>query len=150
MMIVALGLFTLMYMKYGIIFDLGRLHINKNTFISYTSPTMLASAIFYLILFSKLNIKERYSKYVFMLSRNVFAAYLINTNYYVFNYLMLNAFVFLLDLNVIYMIGIVIVFSIVFVIFSAFIDKLRVKLFQLFQVNKILNKIEFEFQEMVK
>lgn len=144
-MILVLGLLTLVYAKYGITFDLGRLHINKNTFINYSSPTMLASAILYLILFSKLNIKSKYSKYISALSGNVFAAYLINTNYYVFNYIMLNAFVFLLNLSVIYMIGIVIIFSIIFVIFSAFIDKLRVKLFKLCKVSKLLNAIEFKF-----
>lgn len=141
--------FTLLYIKYGFDIEFSRLSVNKTSFVNYTSPTIFSIAIAYLVIFSKLRIKEKYTKYINLISGNVFAAYLINTNYYSYHHVMLDAFKFTLKLSAPFMILIVIAFSFAFVILSAFIDKLRVKLFEFCRINNLLYKIDDKISQMV-
>ena len=109
--------------------------------ISYISPTILISAILFIIYFSRIKFNDLGIKIVKFLAPSTFSVYLINTNRLVFKYIIKNMFIFTANQSFLCIIFIPISFSIVFVIGSILIDKLRQLLFQKIQLKYRIEKI---------
>ncbi len=131
---------------YGITYinKLSGILIAKNLFISYTSPTILLVAMLYVIGFSRIKLNKTLIKIVKFSASSVFAVYLINTNKLIWQYYITNLFVFLAKKPIIEIITIPIAFSILFVILSILIDKIRKLLFKILHISNLIDRgIEF-------
>lgn len=128
-----------------IVFDeVGR---GTNLLISYTSPTILLSAIFLVGLFMKIKIRDKAKKVIAFLSPMAFGVYLIHCNPIIFERL---AKVFSwVALEPIYL-GPFIAMGIALIIFASclFIDWIRLLLFKVCKVKKFSVWIENLFRKM--
>lgn len=110
------------------------LDIRSSLLISYTSPTITVIAVFLLIIFSKLNLKEGAKRIIKMLAPATLGVYLIHVNKLVWDNVILNftkAFngsIFVIPLILLSAVGIYMICSI--------IEIGRIKLFKLMKVDK--------------
>ena len=82
------------------------------------------------------------------MSTSAFTVYLINNNKYIWEYLMKGLFVNLCDQNIIKILFYVLGFSGTFVIISILIDKIRLFLFKIFKIDKLLDKLDYIYNKM--
>lgn len=122
--------------------------ISENIFISYISPSVLLSAILYLIGFSRLKLNKILLKIVEFAAPSAFAVYLLNTNNLVWEYIMRNIFLNLTNAYILKFLFIPIIFSLLFVIVSVLIDKVRLLLFKLFHVSSLIDRIIIMFSKL--
>ncbi len=116
--------------------------VGANSFISYMSPTIIATAICLLLLFSRLETLPKIpQKIVGFFAPVSFAVYLIHENVMVRNLFITEKFRPLAELNPLEMM--LHIFAIVFVIYisCSLIDHIRLLLFKLLHVKEIVNKI---------
>lgn len=124
--------------------------INKYTFLlTYTSPTVLISALALLVLFSQMNIKKRSKKVIGFLSPLAFGVYLIHTEPYVWNNILVGSFGQLGNYTPAKLV--ISIFAAVFAIWfvCSLIDYLRLLIFKLLHIknlcvfieNKLLKKL---------
>ena len=109
--------------------------------ISYTSPTILSSAILFLIWFSRIRLNSFVIKIVKFSSSSVFSIYLINTNRLVFKHIIKDMFIFIANQSFLCIIFIPICFSFMFVVGAILIDKIRQLLFEKIQLKYCIEKI---------
>lgn len=147
LIIVLLYSITYMYKIYGFEFSILDISINKNLFVSYLSPTILLVSIFHVILFSRLEIKLLGTKIIKFMASSAFAVYLLNTNKFVFNNVMKGLFTNLYNQSLIKIFVYVFSFSILFVLASIIIDKIRMILFKICKLNVLLDKLGNKFNE---
>ena len=105
--------------------------------VKHISPTMLFPAICYLLLFRRINVGDKAKKAVKFLSPCVFATYLINTHQIIYSVVLHDIFVPLTGLNIAVILLFVFAFSILFVLSSCLIDKVRILLFKLIRLDKL-------------
>lgn len=137
-----LCLLTWFYKIYGIEIKVSRFTIQKNLFVSYTSPTILGVAILYIIAFSKVQFNEISQNIIKFIAPSTFAIYLLNNQRFVYDYSMKDSFSWLASESLIKIFIYVVGFSIIFFTGSIIIDKIRIKLFKILHINEISNKIE--------
>ncbi len=116
--------------------------VNANSFISYISPTIIATAICLLLLFSRLEtLPKTAQKIVTFFAPVSFAVYLIHDNVMVRNMFIKEKFSHLADFNPLEMV--LHIFAIVLVIYisCSLIDHIRLLLFKLLHIKEIVNKI---------
>ena len=121
--------------------------ISGAMFIDYTSPTILCVAILLVIGFSRMKFSDFLKKIIKFFSISSFAVYLINTHYIVYNYYTYNKFSFLVNDNIFKIYLIIISFSILFVIISILIDKIRIIIFKVLKIDKLS---EMLYTKMIK
>lgn len=131
---------TYLYKIYGFEISKFGIVITKDIFVSYTSPTILGMAILYVILFSKIKFNNILVKIIEFVAPSTFAIYLINDNDLVRKNIITNLFIEIVDNPLIKIFVIVIGFSLIFVIFSILIDKIRILLFKIFKIKEKTNK----------
>ena len=118
------------------------------TFIgSHTSPSVLFSAIFLLLAFSKINIK---SSIISVMSSLTFGAYLFHDNFYIREYLINDRFIFVNNYNFIIAIVLVLVIALIVFIASLTIDFIRLNLFICLRIDNLCEKIEKLFRSYVR
>jgi len=136
--IVVLYIITYLNKIYGL--NISIPDINKTTYVSYISPTILGISILYVIYFSKININKIFVKLISFAVPSAFAIYLINDNYLVRKHLISNLFVDIANNSILEIFIIIMVFSLLFVVGSILVDKIRILLFKIFNVNEKINR----------
>lgn len=146
--ILVLVLFSEIWSKYGLHIPVIGGRISRFNLISYVSPTILFIAIIHVILFSDMKLSQRMIKMVKFAGPGAFAVYLLNTQHYVWDYLK-NRFVFLCGAPLYQLIVVTIGFSVLFVILSVSIDKLRQLLFKILHIGDLAKRAEERFDDLI-
>lgn len=120
----------------------------KNLLVSYISPTMLLISMLYVIGFSRIKLNKRLIKIVNFSAPSVFAAYLLNTNNLIWEYIIKDFFFNLTMQSVNKLIIAPIIISFGFLVLAILIDKLRKLLFNFLHVPNIINKGLRYFKEI--
>lgn len=113
-------------------------------FIKYTSPTILLCAIFLVVAFSKLNVK-RIAKLITFFAPLAFSVYLIHNNPLILNKFWSQYFIFLKDMNILFMIFGVFLCALCVYFVCSFIDFIRLKLFKFLKIKDKLLKLENKY-----
>lgn len=117
----------------------------SNRLIEYTSPTILMAGIFLLLLFSKITLNSRFQKWIHTLAPLAFSAYLINTNFFVWQYIMPSRYVSYATLPAPLLIIAVFGSALFIYISCSIIDAIRVCFFKIFHVKENLDKLERKY-----
>lgn len=148
-LIVLLMLFTWIWKLKGLTWQGTTFTITPDLFVSYVSPTVLLTAMLYLIGASKLNISDRLAKIIEFGGSSAFAAYLLNNQKSVWNYGMNQRFVYMAGLHS-YVIPLhVFGFAAGFVIASILIDKVRMLVFRLLHIRQFSEWIDRKAHEFM-
>lgn len=139
--IIVLYFLTYISRIYGLEISKFGIFINKDTYVSYISPTILGIAILYVMFFSKIKFNNIFTKIIIFATPSTFAIYLINDNYLVRKNLISNLFVGIVNSSLIKIFVTIIGFSLAFVICSILIDRIRILLFKICNMKEISNKI---------
>lgn len=146
--IVSLNLISWLWLNYGVEFWLVNKCVKPIFLISYTSPTILLSAILYVIGFSKMNFSNKVTNIIKFAAPGTFAVYILNNHRIVYKHLMEKRFIPTLS-SIPFMVVIIILFSIAFVVVSILIDKARVLLFKSIRINKLVELFINLFKKIV-
>lgn len=134
--------FGLLIYKVGIIdFSAGRL-------LNYTYLFNVLSAISLFLFYSKLKIKQ--SKVLTILSTASFGVYIISSHNYFSQDFITGKFQQYISCNPFYMALIMVVKTTLIFVFCLIVDILRMYLFRLVGVNKILKKLQFKIDDFYK
>ena len=147
--IIILNIILFIYKIYGFEFLFLDVKITNNTFISYVSPFYLLMSIFYIVLFSKIRINNKIKKFVMFCTPSVFAIYLLNMEYHVWDNIFNNLFIGIVPGSSLKMVCYVFSFSILFCIISIIIDKIRIKIFKIYEIDKISNSLEKYIKKII-
>jgi len=118
--------------------------ITYTLFTKYNSPLVVLNAVGLLCLFSRINmnIGEKGKYVIRKLSEASFSVYIIHSHILVFDYIFKDAFIWISELNVVYSVG-SFIFVIIAVYFICFlIDIVRVFLFSMVKVDRIIKWME--------
>lgn len=107
--------------------------------ITYISPINVIASISLLIFFINLKTSDRYSKIITTVSSVSFGVYLIHTHPAIFNHLFSNAFSFLAYKSPILLIIGIVACALGIFITCAVVDYIRLWLFKILKIKKILN-----------
>ena len=141
LLITSLSIITFITFIYGKELNLFDITITKKLFVNYTSPTVLISAVLYLILFNKIKLPKILSKIIKFLSTSSFAIYLINENYLIRNNYIKGKLRYLATTSPTDLLFKVLAYSIIFIICAMLIDKVRFYIFKLIKVDKLCSKL---------
>lgn len=123
-----LSLITWLWKIFGLKFSLFDAQVTKDLLVCYTSPTVLGASLLYLVSFSRLKLPQWAGRAVKFAAPGAFAAYLLNNQQFVWNYLN-NRFAQLAGKPALIMLAAVIGFSLAFLAGSVLLDWLRQRLF---------------------
>ena len=138
-----LGKFVIEHHRFGVSGD-----TNQTTFlVSYTSPTILLAGIALVILFSKLNVTEKWKKFIKLFAPVSFSVYLIHFHPLVKAYILQDRLKGLLNYNVVLMLlaFLAIIVSVYFI--CSFIDMIGEYIFKKLKVKDRLIKLEHKYLE---
>ena len=121
----------------------------RNIFISYTSPTIIISAIALLVWFSKMKIGKISGAIIKFFAPLTFGIYLVHVNKVIWNNFMKNRFVEFSDYTVFKLIIAVIIAVFLIFIVCAIIEFIRIQLFKLFRINKLLKLLDTKIQNKI-
>lgn len=139
--LIFLHIITYIFKMHPFEFKYNNFSLKGNSFTLYTSPTMLAISLVYIILFSNLKFDIKSEKLIGFFSGTTFAVYLINDNNVVRKNIISNLFSNLYNYPILNIFLYIVGFSIVFVIVSMLIDKIRIALFKIAKIDKLIDKI---------
>ncbi len=141
--ILVLYLFTWAWRVYGSDLTLipGRLTLPEEFITTYSSPTVLAAAILYVILFSKIKPGGAAEKIIAFASPCAFAAYIINTHPVIWNHFIRERFVPFAGRSCLVIVLAVTGFSLAFLTASILIDKIRAWLFKILRVRELADRM---------
>lgn len=115
----------------------------REMFVRYTSPTILASAIFLLALYEKRTLGKWKKIAIYLLAPSAFSVYLINTNPLIWTYIMQNRFADYAAMTPANMILSVLVTALAIYLFCILADLIRRMLsLLLFRLKKKVQKLE--------
>lgn len=114
----------------------------SDAFICYTSPLMLCSSVFLLIAFANLKLGNFFKKLISFFAPMSFSVYIIHTHRLVWIRLLTNRFLSYSTLNPLYMAGAVLLTAFCIWLFCSVADWFRIKIFELFRINKLCSKAE--------
>lgn len=117
--------------------------------VSYISPTIILAAVSLLLFFSRLKLKGYMIKIVSFLAPLSFGVYLIHDFPLVRIYLMKKAFVNVVNMNPILMVTVIIGSAVIIFVICAFIDWIRLMLFNIFKVKVLCEKFTSLITERV-
>lgn len=123
---------------------------NDISYLSYTSPFVVLSAIFLFIFFSKLNFGKKTEKFINYITPAALGVYLIHTHPLVFNKLMKDIAMPLVNHGTAAMIFGSIAMALAVFIICIVIDLLRIQLFRLIRVNALCKKLDGVFNSKKK
>lgn len=116
--------------------------VGANSLISYLSPTIIATAICLLVLFSRMEtLPKAIQKIVSFFAPASFSVYIIHENELFRNLFIVGKFRNFADMNTLEMLLYVLVTVLIIYISCSLIDQIRILLFKLFKVKDIINKI---------
>lgn len=106
-------------------------------FINYDFPTILICGIVLVILFSRINKYERIAKYSYL----AFGIYLFQLNKIVWNSILKDAFISLIDYPIIISVILCIIFSFIIFIIGLLVEKIRCYLFKRIRIDNLSRRI---------
>lgn len=118
---------------------------NDISYLSYTSPFVVLSAIFLFIFFSKLKFGKRTGKLINYITPAALGVYLIHTHPLVFNKLMKDIAMPLVNHGTAAMIFGSVAMALAVFIICIVIDLLRIQLFKLIRINALCKKLDEVF-----
>lgn len=118
---------------------------NDISYLSYTSPFVVLSAIFLFIFFSKLKFGKKTEKLINYITPDALRVYLIHTHPLVFNKLMKDIAMPLVNHGTAAMIFGSIAMALAVFIICIVIDLLRIQLFRLIRINALCKKLDEVF-----
>lgn len=118
---------------------------NDISYLSYTSPFVVLSAIFLFIFFSKLNFGKKTEKFINYITTAALGIYLIHTHPLVFNKLMKDIAMPLVNHGTAAMIFGSVAMALAVFIICIVIDLLRIQLFRLIRINALCKKLDEVF-----
>lgn len=123
---------------------------NDISYLSYTSPFVVLSAIFLFIFFSKLKFGKKTEKFINYITPAALGVYLIHTHPLVFNKLMKDIAMPLVNHGTAAMVFGSIAMALAIFIICIVIDLLRIQLFRLIRVNALCKKLDGVFNSKKK
>lgn len=123
---------------------------NDISYLSYTSPFVVLSAIFLFIFFSKLKFGKKTEKLINYITPAALGVYLIHTHPLVFNKLMKDIAMPLVNHGTAAMIFGSIAMALAVFIICIVIDLLRIQLFRLIRINALCKKLDGVFNSKKK
>lgn len=111
-------------------------------YLTYTSPFVVSSAIFLFIFFSKLKFTKRTEKFINYITPAALGVYLIHTHPLVFNKLMKDIAMPLVNYGTAAMIFGSIAMALAIFIICIVIDLLRIQLFRLIKINALCKRLD--------
>ena len=123
---------------------------NDISYLSYTSPFVVLSAIFLFIFFSKLKFGKKTEKLINYITPAALGVYLIHTHPLVFNKLMKDIAMPLVNHGTAAMIFGSVAMALAVFIICIVIDLLRIQLFRLIRVNALCKKLDGVFNSKKK
>lgn len=123
---------------------------NDISYLSYTSPFVVLSAIFLFIFFSKLKFGKKTEKLINYITPAALGVYLIHTHPLVFNKLMKDIAMPLVNHGTAAMIFGSVAMALAIFIICIVIDLLRIQLFRLIRVNALCKKLDGVFNSKKK
>ena len=145
--VVVLNIISWWWKLFGLEFTVGSIVVDRDFFVSYTSPTMVLTAVLYLIFFSRLILSSRAKQMLAKVSPSVFSVYIINDHRLFSKHIMNQRFAFLADGHPLKLMVVVLAFSITFVVFSLLVDQARIKAFRLLKIDRWAKAIENKVNE---
>ena len=124
---------------YGPEFSFRGVWVGQDIWISYLSPMVLGAAILHVIAFSKMKIGGACRKVIAFAAPGSFAVYILNCHWIIWAYMMTAKFAPLAGQPVYVMVFWVLAFSCAFVVISILIDRVRIFLFEVFRVRKMVD-----------
>lgn len=123
---------------------------NDINYLSYTSPFVVLSAIFLFIFFSKLKFGKKTEKFINYITPAALGVYLIHTHPLVFNKLMKDIAMPLVNHGTAAMIFGSVAMALAVFIICIVIDILRIQLFRLIRINALCKKLDEVFNSKKK
>ena len=122
----------------------------ENLLISYISPTILLSAVFLRLLFSRINVKNCFIKIISFFSPLAFSVYIIHTQYFIETYLIEGRFQWIAHLNPFLMavVALAVAMGIWFV--CSMIDVIRYYLFKWVHLKEVFISLEYKVSDYIK
>lgn len=134
---------------YGFEINVMSIKINKDLFVSYLSPTTVFTAILYVILFSKIQLRFITQKILSFAAPGAFAVYLLNDHRFARQYLINERFLYLAESSVwnifVHTLGIALTYLVVAVV----VDHMRQKVFSILKVKEIATYLMSTLEKMV-
>lgn len=119
-----------------------------NTFIDYTSPTIILIAAGLLIIYSKQNFSNRITKLIGILAPASLGVYLIHVNRLVFDHLFTDAFAHFVNYNLIVMVLLILVSAVVIYAICTAIELIRIRLFKAIRIDKLCTAAETRLENL--
>ena len=141
---------TFLYKIYGFEFTVLGLKINNDTFISYISPTILGVSIINIIVFSRVRFCNFFQKILKFAAPAAFAVYILNNQKFIWDNIMNNLFVNIANDSVIKIIFYPLVFSLLFLVISIIIDKVRLWFFKIIKIDKLSNYLSVKITNILE
>lgn len=138
--IVILIILSWLWKIYGFEFKILGKVVNNHLFVAYTSPTICAVAMLYIVGFSKIRFPKMIEKVIGFLAPGAFAVYILNNQRFIWNYMMNERFTYLSTCSVWRLVADVLLFAVSFVVVSILIDRVRILLFRVCQINWLAEK----------
>lgn len=140
--VLCLCFITYLYKIYGLKISILNLKITRNFLVSYTSPTILAIAILYVINFSKLKFNNFSKRIIKFAAPSAFTIYILNNHRLIWDHIMENLFVNISNQSIIKIFICITGFASLFVIISILLDKIRILLFNKIHIKTLVDKID--------
>ena len=121
----------------------------QKVFVSYISPTILGSAILYVIAFSKLKFRKISIKIIEFFAPATFAVYLLNNQKFVWEDIMANMFINIANSSLLKIFVYVVGFSVACMILSMIVEKIRVLLFKSCFIFKLTDKLDYLLDKII-
>lgn len=113
---------------------------HENWFIDYISPFTLIISILLVLLFKKINIKNKnVSKIIIYFSTMSFSVYIIHSHKLIFDYVLKDLFIPILNYNSLLIVLVILLSIIGIYLACSLIDEIRIIIFKLFHINKLID-----------
>lgn len=122
---------------------------NGDALISYCSPSVLISCVLLLMIFSGLRIPDKNGRRISYISSGTFAVYLINSNQYVWTYILPWIQNFMKEKSIIWLMTAVILFSLLFLVSAICVDLIRRKVFSLTKINQAILSVDDLLKKLI-
>ena len=121
---------------YGISFRFLNIDITQDSLIGYTSPTVVITALLYVLIFSRLTFSAPLKKIIRFVSPSAFAIYLLNAHPLYYKYMFYGSLDKWVGRRASVLFTIIFLYVISFLIFALLTDKIRQFLFRFLHVQK--------------
>jgi len=117
--------------------------------VSYTSPTVVITAVFFVVLFSKFNFPVFINKVIAFLAPASFGVYLIHVQPFIYNNVIKDAFLWIGESSFVLIPFEVIVCALIIMATCLAIEKVRLLLFRVLGVNRFASFVGIKIDDMI-